>query len=529
MYFKDALNSNDPKRLWKCLRVLSRNDNKSAENLNFSANEFGEHFASNFQIPCHQLETLVESPSCAFDPVEFHEVRLQLKKLTKPSIGPDGIPTWIYRVFADFLAPAVTLLLNWSLNDGVMPACLKLANVLPIPKKTNPKQLSDFRPISILPAISKVFERIISRNFILPVVKDRVDQSQFGFIPRPGSGTLCALVFAQNKILRFLDSSGAVRILSVDLSKAFDKLPHTVILKSCNHFQIPNFIIKWINSFLSQRFQRVFCNDSYSPWCSVLSGVPQGSVLGPLLFVLAVDNFSCVHENTSVIKYADDFLFLHYIRQSSDDRLQSEWKNLVDWFSAISLPINYSKCLVMDVITMSGLSTTPIHITNDCYLKQVNSFSYLGVTLSCDMKWNKHFQYIVSKASRRIFLVRNLRRSGCDPKTIWNCYLACIRSVLLYAFPSFCNAPQYLLDDFLRVERRVRRIIGTDDFDRESVLIGANKICKKLFLSIVRNNHHPLREMFIERQSRATRSSAVFYAPRFKTTRLGNSFIKFCK
>lgn len=527
-YCADAVKSNNPKRVWKCLRNLSRNNMKTTEsNLGFSANEFCEHFASNFQA--HQKSEYQLDSSCVFEPISCYNVHLQLSKLNKSSIGPDGIPQWIYLVFADFLAPAITLLFNWSLCEGVVPTCFKTANVIPIPKVNDPKELSDFRPISILPAISKAFERIISSNYIHPIVNNTINKSQFGFVPRPGSGTSCALVLAQHQILKFLDTPGAVRILSVDMSKAFDKIPHSVILLSCCSFHLPNFLIKWIDSFLADRVQRVFCNNSFSTWCSVSSGVPQGSVLGPLLFVLAVDNFSCVQANTSVIKYADDFLFLHFIRRCNEDKLQSEWNNLIEWSNSVNLPLNFSKCLVMDVITKTGLSTTPICVSNDFSLRQVNSFVYLGVTLSCDMKWNKHVENAVRKASRRIFIIRNLRRAGCDQQLIWNCYLSFIRSVLLYAYPSFCNVPEYLMKDFFMVERRVRRIIGPVDAEFESLQSAANKTCMKLFRSIVCNVHHPLRELFTERHTRTTRSSAVFYAPFSKTSRFGNSFIKFGK
>ena len=530
-FLQEATVADSPKRLWKTLRTLSRSAKSSASS-NFSADDFCQHFASNFQAtdlvdyPLDNASKETLSVTCA-------EVHAQLRKISKSCIGPDGIPPWIFRVYADFFAPVISALFNWSLRDGVFPQFFKMANVCPIPKCERPSLVSDFRPISILPTTAKVFERILVKKFILPTVKDSVNASQFAFIPRPGSGTTCALVLVQNKILRFLDSaSGAVRILSIDLSKAFDKVSHSVIVNSCKEFSLSAPIVKLICNFLCNRFQRVFYNNVYSEWTSIPSGVPQGSVLGPILFALAIDNFASVCTNTTVIKYADDILFLHFIRHANEDRLQDEWDHLMSWSQSHHLPVNEEKCLVMDIITKSSITTIPIRVTDKCVLRQVDSFSYLGLILSCDMKWNKHVSCIVKKASRRVFIIRNLKRAGCSVDLLYKSYVAFIRSILTYAFPSFCNASEYVLRDILRVERRIFRIIGIQPCDTdESVLDAANKSCNKLFNVICNCDSHPLRDIFEENPSQSirTRNTSRFYIPRTKTVRFKNSFIKFCK
>lgn len=159
----------------------------------------------------------------------------------------------------------------------------------------------------------------------------------------------------------------------------------------------------------------------------------------------------------------------------------------------------------------------------------MESFSYLGVIFSSNMKWNDHVNFIVKKASRRIFIIRNLRRSGCCKILLLRCYVAFIRSVLAYSFPSFCNLSQYLLKDIVRVESRISRIIDMDI--EESFVFATNKSCVKLFQTITTEACHPLRSLFIPKPSRAisTRSSSDFYPPRAKTSRFSNSFIKFCK
>ena len=444
--------------------------------------------------------------------------------------GPDGLPPWVFRRFADILSPAITHLFNWSLQDGYVPACFKLANISPIPKCDKPSSVTDFRPISLLPALSKTLERIVSRLFILPSIENKLQKSQFAFIPRPGSGTTSALTLAQHRILKFLDpASGCVRLLSIDLAKAFDKLPHRVILDACLNFRLPSGIIKWISSFVSGRFQRVFVNGSYSPWTSISSGVPQGSVLGPLLFALTVDSLSPSCSNTSIIKYADDILLMHFIRSPAEDQLQVEWDNLVAWSNSLCLPINRSKCIVMDINTNTNLRTSPILASDNSYLKQVTSFKFLGVVFSEDLKWNEHFDYILRKASKRIFILRNLRRSGCSAALMLQSYFAFIRSLLIYSYPCFCNAPDYLLRKLRKLERRVSRIIGVSFSDDSSVLNAAVLSCNKLFSAVLSASSHPLRDLFDDRLSRSTRlsTSCPLRPPFAKTKRFANSFINF--
>ena len=172
-----------------------------------------------------------------------------------------------------------------------------------------------------------------------------VSDNQFAYVPLPGRGTTSALSLINNYILRFLDEgSGAVRVLSVDFSKAFDTLPHRTIIDSAIHFSLPRQAVEWIYSFLCDRRQRVNFQDSVSDWCSCVSGVPQGSIIGPLLFCLAIDSLSSVCANSAMIKYADDVTVLHFVRREEDDDLQCEMDNISAWSRSAGLSLNPTKC-----------------------------------------------------------------------------------------------------------------------------------------------------------------------------------------
>lgn len=331
-----------------------------------------------------------------------------------------------------------------------------------------------------------------------------------------------------HKILQFLDlSSGAVRVLSIDFSKAFDKLPHHNIITVCHNFFLPQESIRWVTSFLSCRRQRVCTGGQVSEWAPITSGVPQGSVIGPILFAMAIEDLSAVCNNTFVVKYADDVTLLHFVKTASDDSLQCEWDNLAQWSSIRDLPLNLSKCKVMDICTKKTLQLAPIQLSSGGVLRQVTSLRFLGVILSSNLKWNSHIDAVASKACQRLYIIRNLRRSGCPPCLMLQCYYAFIRSLLLYGFPSFCNVPQYLFNRLSRIEKRALKIIFGGNVPSSQVFLPtkANAACETLFSSVVSLRDHPLRCIFSARRSRQTHSNRRLE----RTKRFGDSFIRFCR
>ncbi|MEL7309703.1 MAG: reverse transcriptase domain-containing protein, partial [Pseudomonadota bacterium] len=299
-------------------------------------------------------------------------------------------------------------------------------------------------------------------------------------------------------------------------SKAFDKLLHSRIISACNNFHLPSHIVNWIASFLSSRKQRVSLGEVFSSWSDVTSGIPQGSILGPILFCLAIDNLSHACPNSSIIKYADDVSILHFLRSSSDDHLQSEWDNIVSWSQSACLPLNYLKCQVVDFVTKKNLSLSTVTLTDGTLLRNVPSLSLLGVVFNCDLKWNLHVDNLVKRASQRLFILRNLRRSGCPLSVMLKCYFAFIRSVISYAFPCFCNMPSYLFSKLKRVEKRALRIMGCNSQFPPCFMTFCDELCTKLFTSVVQCEDHPLREMFSPAGSRLTRGGRMILLERVR-------------
>jgi hypothetical protein len=523
-YFTDIAATKDQRKIWKSIRSFAGVHDRCRDPSSLPLpEEFSKFFTSVLQPKEHhcypESSTLT---SCFFS--EF-EVYKHLSSLKRKSCGPDGLPYWVFKRSSLTLSPVITYLFNWSVKAAHVPLCLKRAIIHPIPKVKGAAKVSDFRPISLLPILSKVLERLVCNRFIVPYVKGKL-RDQFAYIPGPGSGTACHLTFVYNRILSFLDSPGAVRLLCVDFAKAFDKILHSLIISSVNRFGLSSNIVSWIGSFWADRFQMVRIGDNVSSWSPITSGVPQGSVLGPILFCMAVSSISSVCANSYCVMYADDLTVLHFVRNPADDLLQLEWDNIVAWSSANSLPVNNSKSCVFDIVTKKSLTLFPVTHSDGSFLKSVSSISLLGLTFSADLKWNFHFDAMMKKVSKRTYLMYNLVKSGCPSDLLVCAYISYIRSVFLYSFPSFCNASDYLLKRLVRFEKRILRVIHASP--RLDILAAADAMCRRLFASIEANDSHPLRTIFYERDKTA-RNHLTLKPPFARTKRFSNSFIKFAR
>jgi hypothetical protein len=526
-YLLEIESASNTRDSWKRLKTISRHNKANVLSSGISAAMLNEHFSSVFQssdplsLSSYDIDSL---PDVSLE-VSDLEIHSHLIRLKKGCGGPDGLPFWVFKNNSLLLASVIADIFNRFLSIGHFPVVFKYADIVPIPKVPSPSSPSDFRPISMLPVLSKVLERIVVSHWILPHVSSKLSDSQFAYVPGPGKGTTTALTFISHLTLKFLDGkSGAVRMLAADFSKAFDKLTFDAIVSALINFHVPRQAVCFLLNFLRDRKQRVRLSDDVSDWSPITSGVPQGSVLGPILFSLVIDSYSPVCENSVCIKFADDVTVLHFVRSDEDDLLQREWIYLKTWSTSVGLCLNLSKSSVMNYVTKKSLTLAPILSDDGVPIPTVSSLRLLGVTFSCDFTWNAHVQNVVNKCYKRFYILRNLRRAGCPPSLVHKCYVAFIRNVLLYSFSCFCNLPKYLFHKILCVERRAARYFPGLQYS--DLYDSTDRICKKLFRSVVKFSNHPLRAMFVPRLP-TKRNACILSAPRTKTTRFFNSFIRY--
>jgi hypothetical protein len=381
------------------------------------------------------------------------ERKLSLVKSFK-SPGPDNIPNWLLHDFSHLLANPISTIFNSSIREGLVPSAWKLANVIPVPKTHPPMSLhSDFRPISLTSTLSKILESFIGQ-WILNRVRDHLDARQYGALR--GKSTTHYLVDILHHWHAALDSSNSVRALFVDFTKAFDHVDHSLVIKKLIQLGIPDLLIRWVCSFLYNRQQRVKIGNILSNWVTLKGAMPQGSWLGPLTFLILIDDLepSCLTH-----KYIDDVTLTEIIAKGQNSQMDSFFTELLDWSISNLMNLNASK--TKDMIFGSLSDDPPPQISfQGNLIERVHTFKLLGIKIDDNLKWNSHINYISSKASSRIHFLKLLKRSGLASDELVHFYTTVIRPILEYACPVWHTSLTGEQSNTLEaVQRRALRII----------------------------------------------------------------------
>ena len=296
------------------------------------------------QPPVHHTNTVFQ-----FQPIEEEEVLLALERLnTCKATRSDGVSAYLLRTVAAVISPSITKFFNDCIVSGQTPAEWKEANVTPVPKSSSARFPSDFRPVSVIPVIAKVYESLIYKQLYTYLTTNSLLQpNQSGF--RPFHSTQDALLRTMDDWRIALDLGKSVGAVFLDLSKAFDSIDHSLLLRNCSPMELKE--MSTGGNYLDGRKQRVKLKGCYSDWANVLRGVPQGSILGPLLFLLYVNNLPDVVTKCTVNMYADDVAIYLASKDVNEvaDSLNEDLSHIATWIDMNRLKINIGKTQLMTV------------------------------------------------------------------------------------------------------------------------------------------------------------------------------------
>ena len=328
-----------------------------------------------------------------------------------------------------------------SLRHATLPSSWKIHKVIPIFKAGDHCSVRNYRPISLLSNTSKVLERLIYNKIITHISK-YISCSQFGFTKN------CSTL---QQMLIFLDyiinSPSQTDVVYFDISKAFDTVSHAILLNKLWSAGITGTLWAWFGEYLTDRYQRVCINNCYSDLLPVLSGVPQGSILGPMLFLIYINDMtSYIHQN-QLLKFADDTkCFMHICTTSDYIALQEDIIALFTWSRETDLNFNLKKFVHLSF--KCKLETT--YTISDITIPHNDSHKDLGLILSENLSWDKHYKSISARAYKVLGLIRRTIASTHSTSTLVTLYISMVRSQLLYCTQLW---RPHLMKDILTLEQ----------------------------------------------------------------------------
>ena len=459
---------------WKTFKILIRKDKTdpipalvhngfSVTDPSEKANIFNDYF---------QLQTILDEsnkpvpplsqPVCnlPFISVETEEVQAILKSLTVgKACGPDNISNIVLKNVADVISYPLTDLYNCSLRVSSVPDSWKRANVTPVHKKDDKTCVENYRPISLISTLGKVLEKIIYKrlhNFFLE--NGTITNFQSGFTC--GDSTINQLLALYNTFCQALDEGKEVRAVFCDVSKAFDRVWHQGLIAKLTHYGISGSLLSWFCSYLDNRVQRVVLPGGYSEWRPIKAGVPQGSILGPLLFILYINDI--VHEIHSNIRLFADDTSLYIIVDFPDSAAQIlnlDLDRITKWAKDWLVSYNPEKTESLLFTRKINRVNHPTLYLSDVPIKEVSAHKHLGLYFSERCDWQSHIDYIQEKAWCRINFLRQLKFT-LDRKSLEKVYFTFIRSLLEYADVVWDNCTQQQSNALEKIQLEAGRIVS---------------------------------------------------------------------
>lgn len=374
--------------------------------------------------------------------------------------GPDQVSQAMLKMAGDALVPHLARLFNLSLEKSVFPAMWKRANVMPIFKKDDNAVRNNYRPVSLLSCVSKLFERAVFKytfNFLRDT--GAISLKQSGFMP--GDSTTYQLTHLYHIFSEAVDKQKDMRVVFCDISKAFDRVWHVGLLAKLSRIGVVGNLLKWLESYLSERQQRVVINGQHSSWGAVRSGVPQGSVLGPLLFLIYINDITFATQSSEIRLFADDTILYLYVDNpvSNARALNNDLDLISKWASEWLIKFSPAKTKSMIMTKKKHKLNYPPLEMGGTKLENVECHKHLGVSISKDLSWNEHIENIVVNAGKCLDVL-NALKFKLNRKTLETLYFAFIRSKLEYANIVWDNCNKQLSDLVESVQYRAAKIVS---------------------------------------------------------------------
>ena len=416
------------------------------------------------------IPTPIEPPSPTMSEIVISRegvLKLLLDLKTSKATGPDNIPPRVLKEAAEPISHCLQLLFTASLHTGVVPSDWKQAHITPVFKKGERFKASNYRPVSLTCICSKLMEHVVVSEMMRHFDEHSIlVDCQHGFRKKRSCET--QLISLTQELHEYLADKKQVDMVVLDFSKAFDKVPHQRLMAKLWNYGIRGNTHAWIKSFLLGRTQRVVVDGEESDWVTVESGVPQGTVLGPVLFLAFINDLPEA-VRSRVRLFADDCVIYREISTDADcDVLQEDLHSLEEWEKQWCMSFNAAKCSTIPITRKRNRRLHPYSLHQQV-LERVDSATYLGVNLSSDLTWAAHINKTCHKANKHLaFIRRNLPINSSHVKE--TAYKGLVRPILEYC--SSVWDPHHInkyKDRLEMVQRRAARFTLGRHHNRSSV------------------------------------------------------------
>ena len=373
----------------------------------------------------------------------------------KKSVGYDDISITILKRCAQIISLPLSNIINQCFEQGVFPDALKKAIVIPVHKKGDIKNASNYRPISLISNITKIFEKALNNRLMNYLYSNNIiAQEQHGFIK--GGSTILSIFKVIDTITKSWEDKTSVVLILLDLQKAFDCVDKQLLLCKLEKYGIRGSALDLFSSYMSNRKQCTKINGVFSSWKDITNGVPQGSILAPSLFLLFINDLPKAITN-KLFLFADDTAIICESRDQQQivTEVQMAITNLNKWFTENGLKLNENKT---EILTFGNYYHFPSNIdVLGTIINTKNTAKFLGIIIDKHLNWKPHIEYILTKLNRAICLIKILKSNSIQAETLIQVYHAVFHSVLQYGLIFWGNST--LASKVFRLQKKCVRII----------------------------------------------------------------------
>ena len=549
-------NKKNSKKLWSILKdVINQKkavntpkqfiiNDKMETSHEIIANTFNKYFTNigndlAEKIPETETDPVayIKSPipeSIYLSDVDCDEVVKIIKSLKNASAGYDGVHANIVKESYPLYIEPLVHVLNLSIRQGFFPNSMKVAKVIPLYKSGDAMKITNYRPVSILPLFSKILERLMYNRLMSFINKHKVlYKYQFGF--RKNYSANMALILLVDKITSAIEKGEIVLGVFLDFQKAFDTVNHSILLQKLFKYGIRGTAYLWLQDYIRQRQQFVSFINTESSKTTIKCGVPQGSILGPLLFLLYINDLANTSQSLMPMLFADDTNIFLSGRSLQDmvNTMNNELQKVVEWLKANKLSLNVKKTHFMVFRShRRDLNTNCNLQINGVTIEKVDHTKFLGVVIDSLLSWQKHVSHVKGKIARGLGIICRAKKN-LNPDSLLTLYYSIIYPHLIYCVEVWGNACAVHITSLFKLQKKAVKMIRSvpvrhpsDPLFREMKLLKLSQIHSLftlIFIFKFLTNLLPdiFDGFFVQNRviaQRNTRQVCLLHIPRFRTS-----------